>query len=138
MRLNQHLDKAAEQLAALEEQDFDHLDFQWEGIRFQAAATRVSGGASGIQLKATLGRLYFTVEDKTQRAMALERLFTVNRTIDGTYEIGEKGDIHFKSSTRTDGLLKGTNLISALTVILLESENHLRALQSHLKPLPVV
>jgi len=136
MKLNQKLDEAKQQLDSLEEQAFDHLNFEWEGIKFQAASTVTADGTNGIKLNATLGRLYFTVEDKNQRAMALERLFSVNRTIDGMYKIGSKGDIHFTNITKTDSHMTGSKLMSALTVILLDSEKHLRALRSHLKPLP--
>ena len=133
MKLNQKVQEALQTLESLEDQAFDHLDFEWEGIKFQAASTISSDGSNGIQLHATLGRLYFTVEDKNQRAMALERLFTANRAIDGAYQIGKKGDIHFRNITKTDTHLTGSKLMSALTVILLEAENHLRALKSHLK-----
>lgn len=135
MKLNRKLEQAEQQLDSLEEQSFDHLDFEWEGIKFQAASTQNADGSNGIQLKATLGRLYFTVEDQAQRAMALERLFTTNRAIDGTYKIGKKGDIHFRNETKTETHVTGSKLMSALTVILLDSENHLRALRAHLKPI---
>lgn len=134
MKLNQKIDEANKQLDALDQKSFDRLDFEWEGIKFHAASITKNGSSHCIQLKATLGRLYFTVEDKNQRAMALERLFTSNRAIDGSYEIGKKGDIHFENLTKTESRLTGTALMAALTVILLESENHLRALQAHLKP----
>jgi len=134
MKLSQKLDEAKQHLDALDEQAFDSLDFEWEGIKFQVASTVKADGTNTIQLNATLGRLYFTVEDKNQRTMALERLFTVNRTVDGEYKIGNKGDIHFTNTTKTGSHMTGNNLMSALTIILLEAENHLRALQSHLKP----
>lgn len=134
MKLNEQLAKAEQQLEGLEEQGFEQLDFEWEGIKFHAASTN-AGSDNLITLKATLGRLYFTVEDKAQRAMALDRLFANNRAIDGAYHIGTKGDIYFESSTKTGDHLKGAKLMSALTVILLESEKHLRALRAHLKPI---
>ncbi|MBL4790876.1 MAG: hypothetical protein JKY60_18095 [Kordiimonadaceae bacterium] len=133
MKLNTKLSEAQSHLDAIEEQSFDNLDFEWEGIHFNAAAKTARGGISSIELKAELGRLYFTVEDKNQRAMALERIFATNRTIDGRYSIGDKGDISFRSTTHTDAHTTGSALISALTIILLEAENHLRALRSHLK-----
>jgi len=134
MKLNQKLAEAQEQLDSLEDQGFDHLDFEWEGIKFQAAST-ANRTANLITLKASLGRLYFTIEDQAQRGMALERLFASNRAIDGRFTIGKQGDIHFKSDTKTGEHLTGAKLMSALTVILLESEKHLRALRAHLKPL---
>jgi len=134
MKLSQKIDQANLQLGALEDKAFAGLDFDWEGIKFHVASDTDAAGSHRIQLNATLGRLYFTVEDKNQRAMALDRLFTINRTIDGLYAIGKNGDIHFKSATKTDNRLKGTQLMSALTIILLEAESHLRAIQAHLKP----
>jgi len=134
MKLNQKIDEAKKQLDALDQKSFDKLDFEWEGINFHAASCTKNADLHTIQVKATLGRLYFTVEDKNQRAMALELLFTNNRNIDGKYQIGEKGDIRFENCTKTKSHLTGTDLMAALTVILLESEKHLRALQAHLKP----
>jgi len=134
MKLNQKIDDAQKQLDALDQKSFDKLDFDWEGINFHAASHTKDNGSHSIQLKATLGRLYFTVEDQNQRAMALERLFANNRAIDGSYQIGKKGDIYFENRTETESHLTGTALMTALTIILLESENHLRALQAHLKP----
>ncbi len=133
MKLHQKLETAKAHLESLEDQGFDRLDFEWEGIKFHAAS-KSAGGSTCIQLKADLGRLYFTIEDKDQRALALERYYAASRAIDGRYQIGEKGDIHFENVTLTQNHLKGSKLISALTVILLESGNHLRALRSHLKP----
>jgi|GEM_PF-1378807 len=133
MKLNTKLTEAQSHLDAIDEQSFDNLDFEWEGIHFNAAAKTNRGGSNSIELKGELGRLYFTVEDKNQRAMALERVFATNRVIDGAYNIGDKGDIQFRSTTQTDDHLAGTALISALTIILLEAEHHLRALRSHLK-----
>lgn len=135
MKLSDTLTKAQDQLEALDDLKFDHLEFDWEGIRFHAAADSSHSGGGQIYLKADLGRLYFTVEDSMQRSMAIERLFDTNRQIDGRYEIGKKGDVSFKSITKTEEHLKGTNLMSALTLILLEAESHLRALRAHLKPL---
>jgi len=135
MKLNETLDKAKGQLSALDEMKFDHLEFDWEGIRFHASADDDTSGGGKIHLKAELGRLFFTVEDSLQRSLAIERLYSTNRQIDGKYRIGKKGDISFRSITKTEDHLRGQSLLSALTLILLESENHLRALRSHLKPL---
>jgi len=134
MKLNQKISQAVQHLDRVENQQFDHLDFEWENIKFQAASTKDVDGTNNIRLKASLGRLHFTVEDKNNRAMALERLFTTNMAIDGTYEIDKKGDINFSNITHTDTHKTGVNLMSALTVILLEAEIHLRALKAHLKP----
>jgi len=134
MKLNQKIDEAQKQLETLEQKSFDKLDFSWEGIDFHAASITKSGDNHSIHLKATLGRLYFTVEDKNQRAMALERLFTNNRQVDGNYQIGKKGDIRFENHTKTKSHLAGTEFMVALTIILLDCETHLRALQAHLKP----
>lgn len=135
MKLSETLNKAKTQLDSLDDVKFDHLEFDWEGIRFHAAADASKTGGGQIHLKAELGRLYFTVEDALQRSMAIERLYSTNRQIDGRYKIGKKGDVSFKSVTNTAEHLKGTHLMSALTLILLEAENHLRALRAHLKPL---
>lgn len=135
MKLSDTLSKAKDQLETLDDRKFDHLEFDWEGIRFHAAADAHKLGGGQIHLKADLGRLYFTVEDSVQRSMAIERLYSTNRQIDGKYAIGKKGDVSFRSVTKTAEHLKGTHLMSAITLILLEAENHLRALRAHLKPL---
>ncbi len=135
MKLSDTLTKAKDQLESLDDLKFDHLDFDWEGIKFHASADETPSGEGQVHIKAELGRLYFTVEDALQRSMAIERLYSTNRQIDGAYAIGKKGDVSFRSITKTDKHLKGANLMSALTLILLEAENHLRALRSHLKPL---
>lgn len=135
MKLSDTLTKAKDQLQSLDDRKFDHLDFDWEGIRFHASADASKLGGGQIHLKADLGRLYFTVEDSVQRSMAIERLYSTNRQIDGTYAIGKKGDVSFRSVTATDQHLRGANLLSAITLILLEAENHLRALRAHLKPI---
>jgi len=133
MKLNQKLETVETRLGSLEGQQFDHLDFEWEGIRFSATSDANSNGPSTIEIKATLGRLYFTIEDSLKRSTALDQLFSINRQIDGVYNIGPKGDIFFKSSTNTDSHLCGNKLINALTLIILEAESHLRALRMNLK-----
>ena len=133
MKLDEKLTKAQDQLTVLDEMAFDHLEFDWEGINFHAATDVNNNGQGHVHLKASLGRLYFTVENSAQRAIAIDRLYSTNRDIDGNYAIGPKGDVSFRSITRTDGQLTGTNLMCALTTIILEAENHLRALRSHLK-----
>ncbi|WP_417460880.1 hypothetical protein [Kordiimonas sp.] len=134
MKLHETLDKVQGHLDSLEDQYFDQIDFEWEGIRFHATADATSDKAGKIQLSAKLGRLYFTVEDAAQRTMAIERVYATNRGIDGAYRIEKNGDVSFQSVTETDQQLTGSALMSALTLILLESETHLRALRSHLKP----
>ncbi len=134
MKLHESLEKVQGHLQSLDEPIFDHLDFEWEGIQFHAAAQDNNEGAGTIRLNATLGRLYFTVENAAERTMAIERVYSTNRGIDGAYKIGEKGDVTYQSVTVTNQPLKGNDLVGALTLILLESETHLRALRSHLKP----
>ncbi|WP_417456917.1 hypothetical protein [Kordiimonas sp.] len=135
MKLHETLDKVQGHLDSLEDQQFDQIDFEWEGIRFHAVADSANGSGGKIELSAKLGRLYFTVEDAGQRTMAIERVYATNRGIDGAYRIEKNGEVSFRSVTETDAQLTGSALMSALTLILLESETHLRALRSHLKPL---
>ncbi len=133
MKINDTLDQAHSQLERVEEAQFDKLDFEWEGIRFHAKADSDRINGDHIHIEANLGRLFLTVENPDQRTMALERLYSTNRGIDALYKIGNQGKISFESITTTDKKLLGSELMSALTLILLESENHLRALKSHLK-----
>ncbi|TNE62072.1 MAG: hypothetical protein EP335_13895 [Alphaproteobacteria bacterium] len=135
MKLQDKLAKVQGHLERLEDPAFDQLDFDWEGIQFHARAEEEHDGGGKIHLSATLGRLYFTVENAAQRAMAIERVYTTNRGIDGAYQISRTGDVRFNSVTLTDQPLTGSALMGALTLILLEAETHLRALRSHLKPL---
>ncbi|MCJ9429013.1 hypothetical protein [Kordiimonas marina] len=135
MKLQETLAKVQGHLERLDDPTFDKLDFEWEGIQFHASAEEKPDGSGSVRLNATLGRLYFTVEDAAQRTMAIERVYATNRGIDGAYLINKKGEVLFNSVTLTDKQLTGSQLMGALTLILLESETHLRALRSHLKPL---
>jgi hypothetical protein len=135
MKLHETLDKVQGHLDSLDDPQFDRIDFEWEGIKFHAMADRDTDGAGVIHLSAKLGRLYFTVEDAAQRTMAIERVYATNRGIDGAYRIEKNGEISFNSVTRTEHQFAGSELMGALTLILLESETHLRALRAHLKPL---
>jgi hypothetical protein len=135
MKLHESLEKIQGHLDTLDEPSFDQLEFEWEGITFHAAAGSQTGGAGSIRLVAKLGRLYYTVENAAERTMAIERVYATNRGIDGAYHISSKGDVSFQSVTMTNQPLRGNDLLGALTLILLESETHLRALRSHLKPL---
>jgi hypothetical protein len=134
MKINETLEQAKGQLEKVDDTQFDQLDFEWEGIRFHAKADNDTQNGTHISIKANLGRLFLTIEDPNQRAMALERLYSTNRGIDASYSVGNQGKVSFESITTTDEKLIGADLMSALTLILLESENHLRALRSHLKP----
>jgi len=135
MKLHESLQKVKGHLESLEEAAFDQLEFDWEGIKFHAAADTDANGGGLIKLNAKLGRLYFTVENAAERTMAIERVYSTNRGIDGAYSISKKGDVTYHSVTATSQKLKGNDLVGALTLILLESESHLRALRSHLKPI---
>lgn len=137
MKLHESLEKVKGHLESIEDAAFDQLEFEWEGIHFHAAADETHGGGGKIRLDAKLGRLYFTVENAAERTMAIERVYSTNRGIDGAYKISKKGDVTFHSVTATNQQLKGNDLVGALTLILLESETHLRALRSHLKPIDV-
>ncbi len=138
MKLNTSIDEIETHLETIEAPSFDHLDFEWEGIRFQAASASTSASQDGggeIRLRGKLGQLYFTVEDPIQRTSAIEQVYATNRGIDGAYKIDREGVVHFESVTITDEHLTGSDLMSALTLILLEAETHLRLLRAHLKAL---
>ena len=134
MKLHESLDRAQGHLETLEKHQIDQLDFDWEGIRFHANVSARAGGGSRITLDATLGRIYYTIEDENQRAIAIDRVFSTNRGIDGAYSIARDGQVNFHSVTDTDKELSGSDVMGALTLILLESESHLRGLRAHLKP----
>ncbi len=133
MKLNEHLSKAETTLDTLEGKEISNFDFQWEGIQFHAASIESGSGHSSVTLSGKLGRLHYTVEDRQQRAMAIERLYATNRLIDGRYTISKQGDVSFKSVTKIAKAESGSELMTSITVILLQAERHLRALQSHLK-----
>ena len=133
MKLNEHLSKAETHLDSLGDHEISNFDFNWEGIQFHAAAVENGEGASFITVDGTLGRLFYTIEDKNQRAMAIDQLYSTNRKIDGKYSISPRGDVSFSSVTKTDDTKSGSELMTAVTVILLEAERHLRALRTHLK-----
>ncbi|WP_417449599.1 hypothetical protein [Kordiimonas sp.] len=133
MKLHETLEKVQGHLDNLDNPQFDKIDFEWEGIKFHAYAGDDADGGK-IYLSAKLGKLYFSIEDSVQRTMAIERIYATNRGIDGAYRIEKNGTISFNSITSTDKMLTGAGLMGALTLILLESETHLRALRAHLKP----
>ena len=133
MKILEQIDSASERLDSITDSEITTLDFQWQGIRFHATAKKAAEGGLVI-LNATLGQLFYTVEDDTQRTMAIERVYASNRAIDGAYSVGHDGKVQYNSVTQTKTLLKGQELMTALTVIMLESEAHLRALRAHLKP----
>ncbi len=135
MKLQESLDKVQGHLQTLEDQAFVQLEFEWEGIKFHAATECYEDGGK-VFLNARMGQLYFTAENAEQRTMAMERIYATNRGIDGKYDISKKGEVSFSSTTLTQHQLKGSELMGALTLILLESETHIRALKSHLKPIP--
>lgn len=134
MKLEQSISQAEQHLEAIDNRQFDHIAFDWEGIRFKAVAEERRDGTCTVRLQAVLGRLFYTIENAAHRAMAIERLYLNNRKIDGAYSIDGNGDVHFNSLTTTQEKLLGDDLLSALTTILLQAETHLRTLRSHLKP----
>lgn len=134
MKLQESIDRVEDHLRALDDQQFDQLSFEWEGIYFEAVTEEVRGNTAQIRLSADLGQLYFTIENSSHRTRAIESLYTNNRSVDGAYLIDSKGRVMFQSLTTTDKKLTGKELIMALTTILLQSGAHLRTLRSHLKP----
>ena len=133
MKLQDQLDKVESHLQTLEDQKFDQLSFDWEGIRFKASSEDKSDGGL-IRLQANLGRLYFTIENSAHRTMAIERLYSNNRSVDGAYSVDANGQVLFQCLTKTNQKLVGKALVTAVTTILLQTETHLRTLKSHLKP----
>ncbi len=133
MKLEQSINQAEQRLASLDNQQFDHIAFDWEGMRFKAVAKERRDGTNVVRLQAVLGRLYYTIENASHRAQAIERLYLNNRKIDGAYSIDDRGDVHFDSLTVTKERLRGNDLLVALTTILMHAESHLRTLRSHLK-----
>lgn len=134
MKLQDSISKVEGHLQQLEDQQFDHLSFEWEGIRFKAVSEDTRDGSAVIKLKADLGRLYYTIENAAHRTMAIERVYSNNRSIDGAYTVDGNGRIVFRCLTKTNSKLVGKELVLALTTILLQTETHLRTLKSHLKP----
>ncbi len=133
MKITSTLDTAAQHLETLDDAAFSRLDFTWEDIRFSAQSEPMDHGGK-IRLRGDMGRLYFTIENAPSRFQSIELIQSANRGIDGAYAIDRKGNVQFESVTLTDVHLKGSALIEALTLILLESESHLRALRAHLRP----
>lgn len=66
--------------------------------------------------------------------MAIERLYSNNRAVDGAYSVDNSGQVLFQCLTKTQEKLVGKALVTAVTTILLQTETHLRTLKSHLKP----
>lgn len=134
MKLQDTIDKVNSRLKALEDRQFDQLSFDWEGIRFHAVSEGRADGSAQIRISADLGRLYFTVENASHRAVAIERLYANNRAIDGAYSVDNNGNVLFQCLTKTPHKMLGNDLLVALTTIILQTETHLLTLKSHLKP----
>ncbi len=135
MQLHEKIDEAHSNLEAATVQQFDRLHFEWEGMAFQATTHVTEDETGTIELHARLGRLYYTIENRDERMMAIERTESTSRRTDGRFAITRQGDVSFQSLTSTDEQLKGKHFASALTVILLGCEQHLRAVRAHLKEL---
>ncbi len=134
MKLEQSITQAEHHLESLENQQFDQIIFDWEGICFNAETKQQRDGTFQVKLHAVLGRLYYTIEHAANRTSAIERLYLNNRKIDGAYSIDGQGEVHFNSLTITREKLLGNNLLAALATILIQAEGHLRTLRAHLKP----
>lgn len=113
------------------------FDFLWEGCAFTALVLPLDDGTSDILLKGAVGRLYFTIEDADKRQTGLSRLRRLNRAIDGSYRISSNGDIQFESITSAPGALIGDDLLSAVTLVVLEAEAHMKEVRDLLKPVPL-
>ncbi len=134
MKLEHSITRAEQHLEGLENQQFDQIAFNWEGIRFDVATGNGRDGTFEVQLHGVVGRLYYTIENAEHRTMAIERLYLNNRKIDGAYSVNGQGEVHFSSLTTTREKLLGNDLLVALTTILMQAESHLRTLRAHLKP----
>jgi len=134
MQIAQTLEHAEQQLERADDAAFSRLEFCWEGIQFHALSEDKPDGGQ-IRLRADLGQLYYTIENAMARYQSIELIHSANRGIDGAYAIDKRGTVRFESVTLTDGHLKGVHMMRALTLILLESESHLRALRTYLRPL---
>ena len=133
MQLSEKIQQAEHSIEAAEDQQFDHIHFTWENIDFKASTRAYDDNACYIDIQADLGRLFYTIENTADRTMGLERIYSTNRVIDGSYKIDRNGRVSFKNATRTQTHTKGKELLSAVTVILMEAEPHLRSIKSHLK-----
>lgn len=133
MKLQESLEKVETHLSTLDQQNFDQVSFEWEGINFKAAIEKLASGMTRIALDAKLGRLYFTIEDAAHRAIAIERIYSNNRATDCAYSLKKNGEVFFKNLTTTAQKLNAQDLYAAITIILLESGTHIRALKAHLK-----
>lgn len=133
MKLHDSIAKVETHLTTLDQQEFDQVAFQWHGITFNVASEESEVSGAKIILNARLGRLFYTIENAADRAMAIERLYANNRVSDGAYSISKDGSVYFTSQTQTDTQAKGQALVTAVTVILLQAGNQLRSLQAHLK-----
>lgn len=133
MKLQESLDQVEGHLKTLDDQKFDQLSFEWEGIKFKATAEESRDGGCFVRLTANMGRLFYTIENSEYRSMAIERLYANNRSVDGAYSVDQQGNVIFRSLTSTHHKLAGKELMVALTTIVLQSETHLRSVKAHLK-----
>jgi len=133
MKLQDSISQAELHLASIKNFQPDAITFDWQGISFEATTQELHDGSFTLQICATLGRLYYTVENASHRTSAIKHLFHSNREIDGAYSITEKGGVHFESLTTTNKKLTGNELLTAITTIVIHAEPHLRTLKSFLR-----
>lgn len=131
--LKSALDVMNECITDLNVPQFDTLDFVWNNMQFKASCDKFGSNGGAVKLAATVGRLYYTVEDKRLRTESIKQLFRSNHNIDGTYKLERDGSVSFTSLTTVKEKISGPALLKALTVILMESSEHLNNLRSYLK-----
>ena len=132
-QINSALEHANEYISASNVPQFDSINFDWHGMTFSASSDAFGTNSGRIKLSAVIGRLYFTIEDERLRNESVKQIYQNNRSIDGSYKLEKDGTVTFSSLTLMDNKVRGSDFIKALTMIMLESNIHLKKIRAYLK-----
>ncbi len=127
------LEEIKSSLASSNTSQFDSIEFDWNAMHFSASSTDLGTNGGIINLSSTIGRLYFTVENKILRNESIKQIFQNNGNIGCNYKLENDGSVTFTSTTTLKEKVSSNDFVKALTVIMLESGVDLKKLRGYLK-----
>ncbi len=132
-QIKSYIETANDCISASKIPQVDTITFDWNEMHFHAISDPFGANSGMIKLTAVIGRLYFTIEDEHLRQKSIIQLQQNNRYYDGSYTLEKDGSITFDCLTATKEKVRGNELIKALTLIMLESSEHIMKLRAYLK-----
>jgi len=132
-QLNSSLELANSSLIALSTPVFDTVDFEWNEMHFSAHSNQTQNNDGVIKISGVIGRLFFTIENEQSRNNSLKQILINNRNSDARYKLEKDGTVTYSCNTAANENTTGDNLVKAITLIMLESSMHIKALKADLK-----